>query len=68
MRTALLLAAVFGVFGTGCGGCVDDKNAPAPSATAPTVNVPARNVSHIRLAIDGGGGPGLGDPPPAADR
>jgi len=56
MRTALIFAAVLGVFGTGCGGCVDDKTAPAPAATGPTVNATARKVGNIRLAIDAGPG------------
>jgi hypothetical protein len=65
MRTALLLAAVLGVFGTGCGGCVDDKTAPAPAANVPTVNATVRKVSNMRLAIDGGAG--FGDPAASAD-
>ncbi len=61
MRKALLFAAIFGVFGTGCGGCLDDKSAPSSTNKAPTVGATARNVGNMRFAVDGGG-PGLYDP------
>jgi hypothetical protein len=36
MRTLLLVAATLGVFGTGCGGCVDDDHKRTPAATTTT--------------------------------
>ena len=62
MRTVFLLAATLGLFGTGCGGCADDKNAPPPPSSTPALNASPRKISHVRIAIDGGG-PSLSDPP-----
>jgi hypothetical protein len=65
MRTAFLLVATLGLFGTGCGGCADDKNAPPPPPSTPALNASPRKISHVRIALDGG--PSLNDPAPAAD-
>ena len=59
MRPILLLAVTLGVFGTGCGGCADDKGAP-PSSSTPTMNAPTHKTTHVRVQFDAG--PSLDDP------
>lgn len=61
-RTVFVVAALLGVFGTGCGGCVDEKSSPPPPSGP--VSTSPRKVTHVRLQLDAG--PGLeapaGDP------
>ena len=43
MRTLLLIAATLGVFGTGCGGCVDDDHKrPSGTSTPPNFSTPRK--------------------------